>query len=141
MHDISIACLISSFQSGLSPLRENRQQATGPDSHVPGITLGNTPEVLNSRSVVATLAFQSALIRHGLQLNLLNRSLPHEPRSQTLSFPLSYLTAPTCGSDGGRGSKFLAVQTVTAVFMPIATIAVMLRFYVRGWVCERIWLG
>ena len=29
-----------------------------------------------------------------------------------------------------------AVQTVAAVFMPIATITVMLRIYVRGWIVK-----
>jgi hypothetical protein len=32
--------------------------------------------------------------------------------------------------------RALAVQTVAAVFMPIATIAVMLRCYVRGWIVK-----
>lgn len=29
-----------------------------------------------------------------------------------------------------------AVQTVAAVFLPIATITVMLRIYVRGWIVK-----
>lgn len=32
--------------------------------------------------------------------------------------------------------RALAVRTVPAVFMPIATIAVMLRCYVRGWIVK-----
>jgi hypothetical protein len=32
--------------------------------------------------------------------------------------------------------RALAVKTTAAVFMPIATIAVMLRCYVRGWVVK-----
>jgi hypothetical protein len=32
--------------------------------------------------------------------------------------------------------RAMAVQTVAAVSMPIATIAVMLRCYVRGWIVK-----
>lgn len=35
-----------------------------------------------------------------------------------------------------ENQRALAVKTVAAVFMPIATIAVMLRCYVRGWVVK-----
>lgn len=30
----------------------------------------------------------------------------------------------------------MAVQTVAAVFLPIATISVLLRIYVRGWIVK-----
>jgi hypothetical protein len=33
-------------------------------------------------------------------------------------------------------SRKVAVQTVAAVFLPIATITVMLRIYVRGWIVK-----
>lgn len=33
-------------------------------------------------------------------------------------------------------SRKTAVQTVAAVFLPIATITVMLRIYVRGWIVK-----
>jgi len=37
---------------------------------------------------------------------------------------------------GDEESRALAVKTVAAVFMPIATISVMLRCYVRGWIVK-----
>lgn len=33
-------------------------------------------------------------------------------------------------------SRKMAVQTVAAVFLPIATISVLLRIYVRGWIVK-----